>query len=336
MVRATFGESLGGHAVRCTLCQHGCRLNAGQKGLCGVRVNVNGTLHTQVGDFVAAVQLDPVEKKPLYHFLPASSTYSVGTAGCNFACAFCQNYALSRRPADTGEVQGKRTTPEILVREAKRKGAESIAFTYNEPTVFYELMYETAGLAQAHGLATIMVTNGYQGLEMLESLYRRINAVNVDLKSFRDAFYRTHCKARLAPVLDNLKRMKSFGWWVEVTTLVIPGRNDSPEELQDIACFIRDELGPEVPWHLSRFHGAYHWMHVPDTPLPTLEQAWHKARDVGLRHVYIGNVGGNAAASTWCPHCQSLCVRRTGFTAKNVLNNGCCPVCHTPVAGVWR
>lgn len=333
---ARFGKSVSGSHVRCLLCPHGCQLDAGQRGLCGVRVNIKGNLHTLVGDTVAAVHLDPVEKKPLYHFLPGSSTYSLGAAGCNLACAFCQNYALSRRPADMGEVPGKQTTPEILVQEAERRGAASIAFTYTEPTVFYELMYKTAELAQQRALATIMVSNGYQSLEMLESLYRRINAVNIDLKSFRDSFYRTHCKGRLAPVLDSLKRMKSYGWWLEVTTLLIPGRNDSPEEVQDMACFIRDDLGPEVPWHISRFHGAYHWTHIPDTPLASLEKAWKTARDAGLQHVYIGNAGSGASTSTWCPQCQSLCISRTGYTTKILLKDGCCPVCHTPLAGVWR
>lgn len=331
------GEAGGGQGkVRCLLCPHSCRLDVGQKGLCGVRVNVQGTLHSLVGDMVAAVNLDPVEKKPLYHFLPSSSIFSVGTSGCNLACAFCQNYSLSRRPADTGQVQGRRTTADILVQEAERRGGESIAFTYNEPTVFYELMYETAGLARSRGLATVMVTNGYQQPEVLESLYRRITAVNVDIKSFREAFYRSHCKGSLAPVLDNVKRMKSYGWWVEITTLVIPGQNDSPEELQDIALFIRDELGADVPWHLSRFHGAYHWTHIPDTPLQTLERTWHHARELGLHHVYVGNVGSGAGTSTWCPHCQSLCASRTGFRTKLYLQDGCCPVCHRPLAGIWR
>lgn len=333
---AKLWEATKADTVHCLLCPHGCRLEPGQRAVCGVRMNVKGSLHTLVGDNVAAVHLDPVEKKPLYHFLPGSSVYSVGTAGCNLACAFCQNYALSRRPADTGQVAGKHTTPEILVQEAERKGAESIAFTYNEPTVFYELMYATATLARQRALATIMVSNGYQSLEMLESLYRLINAVNVDLKSFRDSFYRTHCKGRLAPVLDNLKRMKSYGWWVEVTTLLIPGRNDSPEEVRDIACFIRDELGPEVPWHISRFHGAYHWAHIPSTPLPSLERAWQAGKEAGLQHVYIGNAGSGASTNTWCPKCQSLCVSRAGYTVKVLLNKDCCPVCQAPVAGVWR
>lgn len=333
---AKLWEPLAGKNVQCLLCQQACHIAAGQRGQCGVRVNQGGALYTLVGDVVAAVQLDPVEKKPLYHYLPGSRSYSVGTAGCNFSCAFCQNNHLSQRPASADTVLGKRTTPTILVQEALRKDAESISFTYNEPTIFYELLLEVAVQAQSRGLATIMVTNGFQSKEMLESLYRRINAVNVDLKSFRDAFYQQHCKARLRPVLDNLVRMKSFGWWVEVTTLLIPGQNDSPEELRDIAHFIRDELGPDVPWHMSRFHGAHHWQHIPDTPLPALERAWQMAKDAGLHHVYIGNAGSGEATSTLCPQCQALCVTRTGFSTKVLLKDGCCPSCHTPIAGVWR
>lgn len=331
-----FWEALSQHKVRCTLCPHTCQLDPGQKGLCGVRLNNNGSLRSMVSDAVAAVNVDPVEKKPLNHYLPGTRTYSIGTEGCNLACAFCQNYSISRRPADTGVVHGKRTTAEILVGEARRTDCDSISFTYNEPTVFYELMYETAGFAQAHGLSSILVSNGYMGREALEGLFRHIKAANIDLKSFRDSFYRKHCKASLTPVLDNLKLIKKLGWWLEVTTLVIPGRNDSPEELTDIANFICNELGCDVPWHISRFHGAYQWQQVPSTPLATLEHAWDIGRQVGLNYVYVGNAGNGAATSTWCPRCQAVCVSRTNFRSKVFLHKGCCPVCGAAIAGVWR
>lgn len=333
---AKFWEPLAAKKVQCNLCQHTCVIDAGQRGICGVRVNRGGVLYTLVGDVVAAVQIDPVEKKPLYHYLPGTRTYSLGTVGCNFDCAFCQNHHLSQRPASPDAVLGKRSTAAILVQEALRHDAESISYTYNEPTIFYELLHETAALAQSRSIANIMVTNGFQRMEVLESLYRRINAVNVDLKSFRDVFYQKHCKARLAPVLDNIKRMKSFGWWVEVTTLLIPGQNDSPEEIADIAHFIRNELGPDVPWHLSRFHGAHHWRHLPDTPIFTLEGARQMGKDAGLHYVYIGNAGSGEGTATRCPECQTLCVTRTGFSTKLMLKNGCCPSCKTPIAGSWR
>lgn len=332
---AKMWQALDKGKVRCRLCQHDCLLPPGKEGLCGVRVNRQGTLVTLVGDRVASAALDPVEKKPLYHFQPGSKTYSFGTVGCNFACAFCQNYGISRLPADEGKVGGKVVTADILVHEAQRHGARSISFTYNEPTVFFELMYETAGMALSRGLSTILVSNGFQSDECLSALYQRIQAANIDLKSFREDFYRRHCKARLAPVLDNLKTMVDMGWWVEVTTLVIPGLNDSVEELRDMAHFIRHELGPDVPWHLSRFHGAYHMLEHPSTPMETLLRAWHCGREEGLHHVYVGNVGGGPAASTNCPQCHEICIERQGFASRLALKNGACPHCGQVIAGRW-
>lgn len=291
---------------------------------------------TLVGDRVASASLDPIEKKPLYHFFPGSKTYSFGTVGCNFACAFCQNHGISRLPADEGKVGGKHVTPDMLVQEAQRHGAHSVSFTYNEPTIFFELMYETAGIALSRGLQTVLVSNGFQSDECLSALYQRIHAANIDLKSFREDFYRRHCKARLAPVLDNLKAMVDMGWWVEVTTLVIPGLNDSAEELRDMARFIRDELGAHVPWHLSRFHGAYRMQKHPQTPVETLMQAWRSGREEGLHHVYVGNIGGGVGAATLCPECHKVCVERQNFTSQVALKKGLCPHCGHAVAGQWR
>ena len=322
--------------VRCDLCCHHCVIAPGNKGLCGVRVNVHGKLHTLVGDTVAAAHLDPVEKKPLYHYRPGSKTFSLGTVGCNFACAFCQNHNISRLPADAGQVGGTQTTPDILARKADDMGARSIAFTYNEPTVFFELMWETAGAAMALGLECIMVSNGYMSQDCLSALYRRIRAANIDLKSFREEFYRSRCKARLAPVLDNLKSMTQAGWWVEVTTLLIPGCNDSPEELRDIAAFIHDELGPHVPWHISRFHGAYRMQSWPATSPAALEKAWQIGREQGLHYVYVGNMGGGVGTTTFCPSCGATCVTRSGFSSKTLLKGGACPGCGQNIHGIWE
>ena len=295
---AKLWEPAGNGSVRCLLCQHGCRIDPGQRGLCGVRVNQHGEMHSLVANSVAAVNLDPVEKKPLYHYRPGSKTFSLGTAGCNFACRFCQNHEISRTPADTGRVMGKRTTADILIHEAERLNAASVTFTYNEPTVFFELMYETAGMASARGLECLMVSNGFQSPDCLSALYRRIRAANIDLKSFRESFYRTQCRARLAPVLDNLKAMLGMGWWLEITTLLIPGLNDSDAELRDIARFICQELGPHVPWHISRFHGAHLMAASPSTPLAALERAWRLGREEGLNFVYIGNAPNKLGSST--------------------------------------
>ena len=332
---ATHWSPLSDSKVQCVLCHHQCAIEPGKTGLCGVRVNISGKLHTLVGDKVAAMHLDPVEKKPLYHYRPGSTTFSLGTVGCNFACDFCQNYAISRAPIDTGHVGGTPVAPVPIATEAEKRGARSIAFTYNEPTVFFELMYATAGAALARGLECIMVTNGYQSLECLSSLCRRIRAVNVDIKSFREEFYRTRCKARLAPVLENVKTMVDLGWWTEITTLVIPGCNDSDDELRDIARFIRNELGAHVPWHLSRFFGAYRMPAHPETPVASLQRAWHIGRQEGLDFVYVGNVNAGLGNNTLCPSCGALCLERSGYHTENRLRGGACPACGTRIPGVW-
>ncbi len=321
--------------VQCLLCRHNCTLGEGKKGICSVRAAQRGRIFSLVPDIVASAGLDPIEKKPLYHYLPGTKTYSFGTCGCNFACQFCQNHFTSRAPSDRGVITGKRTTADILIGEALKSKAESIAFTYNEPTIFYELMFDVTSKASLHELDCIMVTNGYQTLECLSTLYNRIKAVNVDLKSMSDGFYRKYCAASLAPVLENLKVMVNMGWWVEVTTLVIPGLNDSEDELRDAARFIRQELGPHVPWHLSRFHGAYNMLDRPPTPIETLERARNIGFEEGLYYVYVGNTGGVGSASTMCPDCKSICISREGFFSSNSLKKGNCPKCGRKIEGVW-
>ncbi|WP_035064168.1 AmmeMemoRadiSam system radical SAM enzyme [Nitratidesulfovibrio termitidis] len=328
--------------VQCRLCSHYCIIPGGGTGRCGVRVNRPdmpepdtarpdtsglgtsgpgvahgnvpvGRLFTLVGDNVAAVNLDPVEKKPLFHFMPGTLTWSFGTMGCNLACSFCQNWSLSRPPAEEGVVRGQRVTPAKLVAEAKASGAASVSFTYSEPTIFFELMSDTADAARAAGLATIMVSNGFQSPECLAELEHRIDAANIDLKAFTEHFYASQCGARLKPVLHTLRTIARMGWWLEVTTLLIPGLNDAPDELRDMARFIRDELGPDVPWHLSRFHPAYQLTDRPPTPPATLERAWEIGQTEGLRFVYLGNMPGHPAESTHCPACGALFARREGF-----------------------
>ncbi len=332
---AAFWENRNDTTVQCTLCRHACVLGNGKVGMCGVRANKNGVLYSLVMNNVAAAGLDPVEKKPLYHFRPSSLTYSFGTAGCNFACKFCQNYTISRMPADQGVIPGRKLSADTLLREALRHKAKSISFTYTEPTIFYELMYEVAGKALAEGLECILVSNGYQSLECLSSLTHRIKAANIDLKSMRESFYKEYCNAKLQPVLDNLKLMKYMGWWFEITTLLIPGLNDSDEELRDAARFIYQELGPHVPWHISRFHGAYRLQTLPVTPDASLERAKAIGMDEGLHYVYIGNAAHMRGASTHCPDCGTLCLSREGFKTQNKLKEGCCPKCKRAIEGVW-
>ena len=290
---------------------------------------------TLVGDGVAAWHNDPVEKKPLYHYLPGSTTFSFGAAGCNFDCAWCQNGEISRAPAETGRIPAVPASPETLIRAALAARCASVAFTYTEPTVFYELLAATADLAKQEGLGTILVSNGYQSPACLNSLGPRIKAANIDLKAFRDATYRKYCAAGLQPVLDNLKRIKALGWWLEVTTLVVPGVNDDPGELRAVARFIRQELGEEVPWHVSAFRPCRRMRDAPPTPPAALRKAADTGRDEGLFFVYAGNLPG-LDRPTLCPRCGSPLIERRGFLARPVPGfHGACPYCGREIAGIW-
>jgi len=332
---AQFWKSLPNGHVQCRLCSQFCNIPPEEQGFCGVRANDgNGALYSLVESGVAALNLDPVEKKPLYHYLPGTMTLSFGTPGCNFACLFCQNAVLSHEARELGRVRLQKTTAQALVEEARRSGAASLSFTYSEPTVFFELMVETADIARQAGLGTIMVSNGFQSPDSLEALRGCIQAANIDLKSFRENFYREHCQGRLAPVLDNIKTMRSCGWWVEVTTLLIPGRNDSPEELRELARFIAQELGQEVPWHISRFHPAFRMKDISPTPLAALERAARIGQEEGLRFVYLGNVVQHAFEGTFCPRCGQKLLSRSGFTVKGLPFDGQC-ICGEWIAGIW-
>ncbi len=333
-MQALLWQKSTGNNVQCLLCQHRCIIPVGKKGLCGVRHNEKGRLCTLVYGKVAAVNLDPVEKKPLYHFKPGTKTYSFGTAGCNFACSFCQNHTISRTPFDKGMVPGRNTSADILVKEAVKHKAQSISFTYTEPTVFIELIQNVARRARMENLDLILVSNGYQSPECLATIYSDIKAANIDIKSMRDKFYTTYCKAKLKPVLDNVKSMVKMGWWVEVTTLLIPGLNDSEEELEDLAYFIQEELGPHVPWHISRFHAAYK-MDRPATSLESMEKARGIGLEAGLHYVYLGNVQSMGSATTLCPDCKTACISREGFLSQNYIKNGCCPKCKRQLEGIW-
>lgn len=320
--------------VSCRLCAHFCRIEDGDRGLCGVRANKGGSLFTMAYDRVAAANLDPVEKKPLYHFAPGSLTFSFGTMGCNMSCSFCQNYSLSQPPRQGKEVRGEEVTPADLVQAAKRSGAASISYTYSEPTIFFELMRDTAVLAREAGLKNIMVSNGFQSPQCLDALAGLIDAANIDLKAMNKDFYERVCGARLPPVLRNLVHMRKLGWWLEVTTLLIPGVNDAEEELKELAGFVANELGPDTPWHISRFHPDFTMQDTPHTPLDRLDRAYAIGKEAGLRYVYIGNVPGRDRSATACPQCGETVIEREGMGLRaSRTKNGHCPACGATIPG---
>ena len=335
MKEAMLYEKLPENRVRCNLCAHQCSIGDGKKGICQVRENRDGTLYTLVYGRTISQNIDPIGKKPLFHFFPGSTAYSIATPGCNFRCAWCQNWEISQMPKKRHLIAGYEATPKEIVTEAQRHGCRSIAYTYTEPTIFFEYAYDTARLAHAAGLANIFVTNGYMTGEMLKTFQPDLDAANVDLKAFRDQTYRQYVGARLQPVLDSLKAIKQLGIWLEVTTLVIPGINDEPEELQDAAQFIVRELGADTPWHISRFFPDYQLMNVPITPQESLERAWEIGKSAGLKYVYLGNVPGEEKQNTYCPDCGTLLIRRNIFgVLANRIQSGCCPDCGSAIAGV--
>lgn len=332
---AALWKALPDGRVSCRLCSHFCRIDDGKRGRCGVRENHGGALFTLVYDRVAAANLDPVEKKPLYHFLPGTTTFSFGTMGCNLSCSFCQNYSLSQPPRQGKPITGERVSPADLVAAARRSGAASVSYTYSEPTIFFELMAETADLVHAQGLKNIMVSNGFQSPGCLDALNGRIDATNIDLKAMRPDFYERTCGAKLKPVLQNLVRIRELGWWLEVTTLLIPGGNDSTEELTELAGFLAKELGADTPWHISRFHPDFAMRDRPPTPPESLERAYAIGREAGLHYVYVGNILDANRSATYCPGCGERLIEREGMgllAARTV--GGRCSACGAAIAGV--
>jgi pyruvate formate lyase activating enzyme len=321
--------------VRCSLCAHRCRITPGARGVCGVMENNKGVLYSLVYGIVIAENVDPIEKKPLFHVLPGSRTYSIATVGCNFRCTFCQNHTISQMPRESGRIAGQKRTPAEIVETALETGSQSIAYTYTEPTVFFDFAYDTAKIAHRKGLKNIYVTNGYMTSEMLETLSPYLDAANVDLKSFRDEFYKKYCGGRLQPVLDSLRKMKELGIWVEVTTLLIPDLNDSNEELSRIAEFVAS-LGTETPWHISRFHPEYEMTDRPLTPSSSIHEAVKTGKSFGLKYVYSGNLPGDSGENTFCPGCGRLLIGRYGFSIEQfALQNATCPYCGAKIDGIF-
>jgi len=355
---ASWYETETGERVRCTLCPHACRVNDGAKGACGVRINRHGRLYTLVYDRVVARGVDPIEKKPLFHFHPGSLAYSIATVGCNLRCSYCQNWPISQWPRqhlprvvewetdDEGgvgcaqlealgdRIPGEQVTPAQIVEAALASGARSIAYTYTEPTIFFELAYDTAVLAREKGLANVFVSNGFISEAPLRQIAGVLDAVNVDLKFLREESYRHVSRVRLAPILAAIRLYHALGVWVEVTTLVVPGLNDSDDELRDIAGFVAS-VSPSIPWHVSQFYPAYRMTDRPATPVESLHRARAIGRQAGLRFVYEGNVPGAGGEDTRCPACDALLIRRYGLSLlEDRLVRGSCPECGERIEGV--
>jgi len=335
MHEAMLFDKLDDNKVRCNLCGHRCVIPEGKIGVCHVRENIGGTLYTLVYGNLISSHVDPIEKKPLYHYLPGSRSFSIATPGCNFQCMWCQNWEIAQMPRSYDIRTDKLTPPEQVVQSALASGSSSIAYTYTEPTIFFEYAYDTSRLAHQAGIGNVYVTNGYMTPEMLDTYNPYLDAANVDLKAFNKKAYHRYVGAGLQPVLDSMIKMKKLGIWLEVTTLVIPGINDQPDELRQAAEFVARELGVDTPWHISRFFPHYKMRDIPATPLQTMELAQAIGQELGLKYVYLGNVAGES--NTYCPDCGQLLVRRQGYQAAVIgIDDNQCTNCGAYVAGVWQ
>lgn len=321
--------------VNCQLCSHFCTIADGKRGICGVRENCDGKLYSRVYGLSVATNVDPIEKKPLFHLQPGSKSFSVATVGCNFSCRHCQNWQIAQYPQlHPGEFPGQELRPETIVAQAKAAGCVSIAYTYTEPTIYFEYAYDTAKLAASAGLKNVFVSNGYTSADALRLIAPYLDAANIDLKSFSDDFYRKICAARLEPVLDCIRLYRELGIWVEVTTLIIPGYNDTEAELQQIAEFICS-VGEEIPWHVSAFYPTHKLLDAPRTSVKALRRARQIGLAAGLRYVYQGNIPGEGGENSYCHACGELLIERSGFAiCDNRLVSGCCRTCGTVVPGI--
>jgi pyruvate formate lyase activating enzyme len=335
MKEAQFYKKFADGRVKCFLCAHNCIISDGRRGICGVRENRNGVLFTLVYGKLISVNADPIEKKPLFHFLPGSRSLSIATAGCNFRCAHCQNYDISQYQHKNRDIPGRVIDPESVVSAAGESSCESISYTYTEPTIFMEYALDCARLASERGIRNVFVSNGYTGPEAVEAIAPYLDANNIDLKG-DDRFYRELCGARQGPVLDTIRMMKKLGIWVEITTLIIPGHNDSDETLKMIIDFILS-IDPSIPWHVSKFYPTYKLLDSPPTPVSTLRKARETALNMGLKYVYEGNVPGEGGENTYCPGCGHLLIERVGYNIVSMdLAAGRCPACGSPIEGVWK
>ena len=329
VAKARLWRSLESGKVLCYLCHRKCTIVEGAFGACGVRYNYKGTLYTLVYGVLTAANADPIEKKPLMHFHPGASVFSISTAGCNFYCKFCDNWVLSQ--SRWNRVFGEPYEPEEVVEQAKRSGCHGVSYTYNEPTVFFEFMQDTAKIAKKNGLFNTIVTNGYLTPEAIRELRGLVDAATVDFKGGGNVeFYRKYMGVPSPePIFESLLEMRREGWWIEVTNLVVPGVGDKVEDVKKLASWIADNLGEETPFHLLRFHPDYMLQDIPPTPVSTLEQLAKVSMEAGLKHVYIGNVWGHPLENTYCPKCGALVVERKGFFISKwkLRENFTCPTC---------
>jgi pyruvate formate lyase activating enzyme len=333
-VEAAFYEKQPYKKIRCKLCPRECVIDDRERGYCGVRENRGGVYYTLVHSRVCTAHIDPIEKKPFFHFLPGSEAFSIATAGCNVNCKMCQNWEISQvRPE---QVRAMYLPPRQLAAAARENQCASIAYTYSEPVIYYEYMLDAAEAARAAGVKSAVVTGAYIHQDPLKKLCQRVDAVKVDLKAFSQKFYREVVNGELKPVLDALVTLRKLGMWTEIVYLVVPTLNDSDQEFRALAAWIKSELGLDVPVHFTRFHPQYLLKNLPPTPLKSLERAKAIADAVGLHYVYVGNVPGHPAESTYCPKCRRAVVQRAGFTVKAVrLLKGKCQYCQRDIAGVW-
>jgi pyruvate formate lyase activating enzyme len=326
--------SLEGGEIQCGLCPRQCRVSKGKRGYCRVRENRDGKYYSLVYGNPCAVHLDPIEKKPFFHLLPATTSFSLATAGCNFQCKFCQNWEISQ--AFPEDVDSYEFPPESAVTKAKEVGARSIAYTYVEPTIFYEYMLDTGLLAKQAGLLNVYHSNGFINPNPLRNLCKVLDAANIDLKGFTETFYSELCNGELNPVLETLKILKKEGVHLEITNLMIPTKNDDPSVIKEMCLWVKRELGADTPIHFSRFYPLYKLRSLPPTPVSTLEKARAVALSVGLEYVYIGNVPGHEGENTFCPQCTKMIIQRKGYIVGDIhLRGGKCGYCGKPIPGIW-
>jgi len=335
MHEALFYKKNDNAVLRCNLCPHACLIPEGRRGLCAVRENRDGRLYTLVYGNPIAEHVDPIEKKPLFHVLPGSSSYSIGTPGCNLSCRHCQNADIAHLPHTHEIPTGLQRSPDAIVNAALTSGCRSIACTYTEPTIYFEYALEIAKSAAQKNLKTIFVTNGYITTPAIEAIAPFLDAANIDLKAFSDDFYRDICGAHLQPVLDAIQTYRRCNIWIEITTLIIPGLNDSPDELKRAADFIVS-VGEDIPWHVSAFYPTYQMTDRPQTPAETLHATRAIGQSAGLRYVYTGNIAGQGGEDTLCHACGAVLIERSGYSiGTNNISNGTCPSCSVPCAGIF-
>jgi pyruvate formate lyase activating enzyme len=335
IVEAKFYEKQPNRKIKCKLCPRECVVGDKERGYCGVRKNRGGTYYTLVHSRVCAAHVDPVEKKPLFHYLPGSLAFSIATAGCNVNCKFCQNWDISQSRPE--QIPAQYTPPRRVAELARQYSCPTIAYTYSEPVVFAEFLMDAADAGHEAGIRSIVVSNGFMQQDPLKMAYGKMDAIKIDLKSFSESYYRQVVTGQLKPVLDSLVTLRKMGKWFEIVFLVLPTLNDSDAEFRGLAQWVKANLGADVPLHFTQFHPEYLLKNLPITPVPTLERAKAIADAEGLHYVYIGNVPGHPAQNTYCPKCKRMLVERVGFTASEMLiKNGRCPFCQQPIPGVWH